>query len=329
MPRARAVRIAGSGGVEVLSIAELDVRDPGPHEVLVRIAAAGLNRADILQRRGFYPAPPGVVADVPGLEYAGTVEAVGEAVITWSVGDRVMAIAAGGAMATHIVAHERELLAVPETLELTQAAAVPEVFLTAYDALCVQGQMTLGDRVLIHSVGSGVGTAALQLARATGAQPLGSSRTQEKLDRCAQLGLTAPILTGEARFAGRVRELTGGHGADLVLDTVGAAYLDENLRALATGGRLIIVGLLGGVSGNASLGVLLAKRARIIGTVLRNRPLEEKATLAQRFSQHVLPLLAAGALAPVIDAVLPMQRVAEAHTRMEANDTFGKIVLSW
>ncbi len=329
MPTARAVRITGAGGVDVLSLGEIEVRDPGPGEVLVRVAAAGLNRADILQRKGFYPAPKGVVADVPGLEYAGSVEAVGDGVTTWQVGQHVMAIAGGGAMASYIVAHERELIGVPDGYDLQRAAAIPEVFLTAYDALCVQAGMTMGDNVLLHSVGSGVGTAALQLALQLGARPLGSSRTQAKLDRCAELGLRDGILVEDATFAKKTRELTGGAGADIILDTVGAAYLAENLGAIARGGRMVVIGLLGGVKGTANLGALLAKRATIIGSVLRSRALEEKAVLAQLFTKQVMPLFAAGTLSPVIDDVMPMDQVAAAHTRMEANETFGKLVLAW
>lgn len=329
MQTSRAVRIDGAGGVEVLSIVDHQVRDPGPGEVRVQVAAAGLNRADILQRRGFYPAPKGVVADVPGLEYSGTVEAVGEGVTDWQPGQRVMAIAGGGAMAEYIVAHERELIAVPDGLDLHHAAAVPEVFLTAYDALSVQGGMAMGDNVLLHSVGSGVGTAALQLALASGARPIGTSRTHAKLDRCTELGLVDAVCVTDATFAPRVAELTGGAGADIILDTVGAAYLEQNVKALAKRGRLIVVGLLGGVKGMANLGALLAKRATIVGTVLRSRSLEEKIALAQRFAKHVVPLLAAGKLRPIVDDVMPMQDVAAAHQRMESNETFGKLVLRW
>lgn len=328
MTTARAVKIRGAGGVDVLEIGELEVRDPGPGEVLVEIAAAGLNRADILQRKGFYPAPRGTVPDVPGLEYAGTVAAAGEGAGV-SVGDRVMGIAAGGAMATHIVVHGREAIAVPGDMSLEHAAAVPEVFLTAYDALFDRGGMAIGDTVVVHSIGSGVGTAAMQLANAAGARVIGTTRTESKLARCAELGELDGVHVTDGSFRKQVRELTGGRGADVILDTIGAAYLNDNVSSLATLGRLVIIGLLGGVSGDAPLGVLLAKRASVIGTVLRARPLEEKVALSQQFAAHVLPKLATGALKPVVDAVMPMSDVAAAHERMESNETFGKIVLAW
>lgn len=319
----------GAGGTEVLSIAAHEVREPGADEVLVEVAAAGLNRADVLQRRGLYPAPPGVPADVPGLEFAGTVAAVGPGVSDHVVGDRVMGIVGGGAMATHLVVHHRELIPVPASLSLEVAAAIPEVFLTAFDALFVQAGLGLGETVLIHAVGSGVGTAAVQLARAAGARPLGSSRTQDKLDRAGPLGLAAGIVVSDKQFAQRVLQLCGGRGADVILDTVGAAYLEENVRALAPRGRMVVIGLLGGVAGQLPLGLLLARRATVTGSVLRSRPLEEKAALAQRFAAQVVPLFAAGHLAPVVDTVMPMTEVAAAHERMERNETFGKIVLAW
>ncbi len=325
----RAVTISGAGGTDVLGIDEFAVRDPGPGEVLVQIVCAGLNRADILQRRGFYPAPPGAPAHVPGLEFSGTVAAVGEGGTSWREGDRVMGIAAGGAMATHIVVHERELLAIPELFDLEHAAAIPEVFLTAYDALFARAELRVGEIVLLHAVGSGVGTAALQLALAAGARPIGTSRTQDKLDRCAELGLENPLLVTDKKFKARVKDMTDGAMANVILDTIGAAYLGENIASLATCGRLVIVGLLGGVSATAPLGLLLARRATVIGTVLRSRPLEEKATLVRAFSRDVLPLFELGRLSPVVDCVMPMQDIADAHQRMEQNETFGKIVLRW
>jgi NADPH:quinone reductase len=331
MVKARAVVIEGEGGVEVLGIGEVEVRDPGPGELLIEVAAAGLNRADVLQRRGFYPAPPGVAANVPGLEYAGTVTELGAGVTDFARGDRVMGIVAGGGMASHLVVHAREAIRVPEGMALTDAAAIPEVFLTAYDALFVQASLDMGQTLLVHSVGSGVGTAAIQLARAVSARALGTSRTQDKLQRCQPLGLAIAdgILVSDKRFAAMVAERTSGRGVDVILDTIGAAYLGENLASLASRGTLVVIGLMGGANAELAIGTLLQKRARVVGSVLRSRPLEEKAALAQAFARATLPLFARGALAPVVDAVLPMTDVQEAHRRMEKNDTFGKIVLHW
>jgi NADPH:quinone reductase len=333
MPNARAVKLTGAGDVEVLSLGEIEVDDPGPGQILVEVAAAGLNRADILQRRGLYPAPPGVVADVPGLEYAGTVAAIGPGVSLAAPGDRVMGIVAGGAMATHLLVHERELIPVPRGMSLEHAAAIPEAFLTAYDALA-QARAELGEWVLIHAVGSGVGTAAVQLARLAGLHTIGTSRSSDKLGRCVELGVDHPVLvpsSGESagNFAGDVLAHTSGAGVQVILDTVGAAYFEQNLSTLATGGRMVLIGLLGGARAQAPLALLLQKRCTVIGTVLRSRALEEKAALARRFGQRVVPLFATGALGPVLDTVMPMAEIAAAHQRMEKNQSFGKIVLRW
>ncbi len=323
---ARCVRIRESGGPEVLELGTTEVRDPGPGEVRVEVAAAGLNRADTLQRRGFYPAPKGFPDDIPGLELAGTVESIGEGVSGFAVGDPVMAIIGGGGMATHAVVHSRELLPVPSGLSLEEAAAIPEVFLTAFDALFAQGDLRMGETVVLHAVASGVGTAALQLAANVGARVVGTSRSAAKLERCRGLGLVHAVDTSDGAFADAVQQLGG---ADLVIDTIGAKYLTENLKALALRGRVVVLGLMGGVKGEMPLGLLLGKRARITGSTLRARPLEEKATLAQRFIREALPHFADGRLKPVIDEVLPMSEVGEAHARMERNETFGKLVLSW
>lgn len=326
MRTARAVKIVDPS---TLRIEDLDVRDPGPGEILVAVAAAGLNRADVLQRKGLYPAPPGSPSDVPGLEYAGVVESVGDGVLSRRAGDRVMGIVGGGAMATHVVVHEREAIPVPDGLTLEEASAIPEVFFTAFDALFVQAGLRPFESVLIHAVGSGVGTAALQLARHAGCRVLGTSRTADKLTRAETFGL-APgdgIVASSGGFAEQVRERCGG--ADVILDTVGAAYAAENLAALRTKGRVVVVGLLGGAEGKVPLGLLLQKRASLVGTVLRSRPLEEKALLAQRFAREANPLFTTGALRPVIDSVLPMSEIAEAHRRLESNATFGKVVLAW
>jgi putative PIG3 family NAD(P)H quinone oxidoreductase len=329
MIQARAVCIQGKGDADVLHLGTLDVRDAGPGELRVQVEAAGLNRADILQRRGFYPAPPGSPANVPGLEYAGTVDQVGEGVRDFSPGDAVMGIAGGGSMATHLVVHAREAMRVPAGMPLTEAAAIPEVFLTAYDALFSQAQLAPGQVALVHAIGSGVGTAALQLGRLAGAEVFGTSRSEDKLKRCRALGLEHGLVVAKAEFAAALTQASGGRAADVILDTIGAAYFAENIKALATSGRLVLVGMLGGATAECPLGLLLAKRASVIGTVLRSRPLEEKALLTQTFARDMLGKFASGALKPVIDTVMPMTEIRAAHQRMESNDTFGKIILRW
>lgn len=324
--RGKAVRIKGAGGVEVLKIEDFAAPAPGPQEILVEVAAAGLNRADCLQRRGFYPAPKGTVPDIPGLEFAGVVASCGEGASRFAPGDTVMGICAGGSMATHLVVHQDTALATPDGMELSQAAAIPEVFMTAFDAL-EQGGLAEGKKVLIHAVGSGVGTAAVQLVKRAKAVSIGTSRTASKLERATELGLDHSLLVSDGRFA---RELhTQGHSADIVLDFVGAAYLGENIKALAPRGRVIVIGLLGGLAGELPLGLLLAKRAQIIGTVLRSRDLAEKISLTSEFTSLVAPGFATGELAPIVDRVMPMSEIAAAHEYMESNQSFGKIVMRW
>jgi NADPH2:quinone reductase len=329
---ARAVRITTPGGPEVLTLGEIEVADPGPGQVLVEVAAAALNRADLLQRRGLYPAPEGVPADVPGLEYAGRIAARGPGAHRFEVGDPVMGIVGGGGMATYLVAHEREVIPTPPGLAPSEAAAIPEAFLTAYDALFLQAGLKAGETALVHAVASGVGTAATQLIRWAGARVLGTSRSQEKLERCAALGLDVGILVPRdaPAFVDAVREATDGQGAEVILDLVGGPYVPENLRAVAVLGRIVLVGVVGGTSVEVPLFNLLRKRAILRGTVLRARPLEEKIALALDFARCVVPAFGEdGPLHPVIDEVLPMTAIAEAHARMEANRTFGKLVLTW
>ncbi len=312
----------------MLEVGEIEVAPPGPSEVLVEVAAAGLNRADCLQRRGFYPAPPGVPADVPGLEFAGMVESVGGSVSAWKPGDRVMGIVGGGSMATRLVTEGAELMAVPRELSLEEAAAVPEVFLTAYDAIVLQGGLGAGRSVLFHAVASGVGTAGIQLASVIGATSIGTSRTADKLPRCTEIGLNHAVLVEDGNFAEEVLE-AAPNGVDVILDTIGAAYLTQNVKVIGKKGRIIVIGLMGGVKGELALGSLLAKRASIHGSVLRSRSPEEKAELTKSFTDEILGRFASGDLKPIIDDVLPMTDVQAAHRRMEANETFGKLVLRW
>lgn len=325
----RAVTITAPGGPEVLRLEEHPVPEPGPGQIRVQVRASALNRADVLQRRGLYPPPPGAPAEIPGLEYAGEVDALGPGAGLWAVGNRVMGIIAGGGHAEYVVIHEREAVRIPQNLPWEEAAAVPEVFMTAYDALTRQAGLRADERVLIHAVGSGVGLAALQLARAMGATVLGTSRTPEKLRRAAEWGLETGLDAAPAQLPDAVREATGGEDVHVVLDLVGGPYFEAALQLVGSSGRIVLVGLMAGSRVEIDLGTLLRKRVRVFGTVLRSRPLLEKIQLAREFSQNVLPLLTSGKVRPTIDRVVPFSEVAEAHKAMEANKTFGKVVLRW
>lgn len=327
-----ALRITGKGGPEVLELATVPRPVPGPEELLVRVHAAALNRADLLQCKGLYPAPPGAPADIPGLEYAGEVEALGERAHRFGRGDRVMGIVGGGAFAEWVVVHERTALPIPASMGYREAAAIPEAFITAHDALAVQGSLRPSEHVLIHAVGSGVGTAALQLVRAWRAIAIGTARTQAKLDRCrAELGLAHAILVNPdlPTFQPQVLEATGDRGAAVALDLVGGRYLPETLRSMAPQGRVLLVGTLAGAAAELDLGLVLRKRLRLQGTVLRSRPLEEKIQATLAFQREVLPLFESGALKPLVDEAMPFERAREAFARISSNETLGKVVLQW
>lgn len=326
MREMRAVVVTSPGEPEVLELLRRPIRDPARGEIRVRVEAAGVNRADLLQRRGLYPPPPGWPDDIPGLEYAGSVEAVGDGVELWREGDRVMGLVGGGGYAEYVVVPEREAIRVPDRLSLEEAAALPEVFVTAHDAL-QQLELAAGETILIHAVGSGVGTAALQLAKVGGARVIGTSRSAWKLERARQFGLDVGIDSSELDLTDAVRTATDGVGVEAVLGLVGAPYLAANLECLTVRGRVIVVGLSGGRSSELDLGLVLRKRLRIIGTSLRTRPLEEKISAARRFQNQVGPLLDSGRAVPVIDSVFSIEEAAAAHRRMEANANFGKIVL--
>ncbi|HYY59136.1 MAG TPA: NAD(P)H-quinone oxidoreductase, partial [Pyrinomonadaceae bacterium] len=271
----------------------------------------------------------GAVEDIPGLEFAGEIEQVGEEVRSWRVGQRVFGITAGGAQAEYLVVPQGALALIPPNLDWAEAAAVPEVFITAHDALFTQAGLSMGERVLIHAAGSGVGTAAIQLARAAGARAYGTSRTPEKLERAREYGLDEGVAVGDqpSLFADAVRGWTNGAGVNVVLDLVGGAYLAANLDALAPLGRLMLVGTTAGASAPLDFGTAMRKRLRIMGTMLRSRTAEEKATATRAFAAHVVPLLASGRLRPVIDKIYSIDEVRAAHTRLESNESFGKIVL--
>ena len=324
----RAVRIREAGGPEVLEIAEVPAPSVHAGHVAVKVSSSAMNRADCLQRRGVYPAPPGVVPDIPGLEFAGLVAEVGPGVTSVQVGDRVMGLVGGGAHAEVVVVHERELLRVPRTLDLEHAEAIPEAFMTAYDALVTQCAMRRFECVLVHAAASGVGSAAVQLAQWLGARVIGTSRSAEKLQRLG--GSLIPWQTPQGFSREEASSLVKAHGAvDVIVDFIGAAYLDGNTKALGPGGRMVTLGLLGGMQGALDLGEVLLKGLTLRGSTLRSRPLEKKIELTQAFSAQVLPAFDTYALTPVVHDILPFGRVREAHERLEANEVVGKLVLTW
>lgn len=323
----QAVVITKPGGPEVLEIRALPIPEPETTEVLVRVHASALNRADLLQRRGLYPAPPGAHPDIPGLEFSGQAEAVGSAVRLWEPGQRVMGLTGGGAQAEYLIAHERTLCEIPENLSWQQAAAIPEAFITAHDALWVQAGLRASERVLIHAVGSGVGLAGLQLSRALNAIPFGTSRTADKLERAKEFGLEDGFLVPNPPVADTAKKWSATGGFDVVLDLVGGEYTNASLHALAVRGRIMLIGSMGGSKSGIDLGLMLGKRARMIGSMLRARPLEEKIDVTRRFARELVPLFAHGLLKPVIDSCFPLTSIHEAHQRMESNQTFGKVVV--
>ena len=326
----KAVKIVSFGAVEGLEVVDVaDAPEPTFDRVRVRVHAAGLNRADILQRLGRYPAPPGYPQDIPGLEFAGEIQATGEDARAWKAGDRVFGITGGAAQAEYVTIPESVLAPVPENLNWVEAASIPEVFMTAHDALFTQCKLQMGESVLIHAAGSGVGTAASQLVKAAGAVAYGTSRTAEKLERAKEYGLSESIAVGNdpSSFVDAIRAWTNGVGVNVILDLVGAAYLRPNLDALAARGRLIFVGTTSGAKAEIDYGIVMHKRLRIMGTSLRTRSIEEKARATRLFAQHVVPLLANGTVRPVIDSVFRIEEVREAHERIESNESFGKVVL--
>lgn len=325
----RAIVITSGGGPEVLEMQERPLPEPGAREIRVRVRASALNRADLQQRRGVYPAPPGAPADIPGMEYAGEVDALGPGASMWPVGARVMGLTGGGAHAEYLIVHEREAIAVPALLTWAEAGAIPEVFITAYDALFRQLHLQLGETVLIHAVGSGVGTAAAQLAHVAGATVIGTSRSAEKLEHARELGVDIGVDSSLDDWPERVADATGGKGVDAILDLVGGTYLANSLRILSLRGRLILVGLTAGRSADLDLGVILNKRIQITGTVLRARQLEEKIAVAREFEARVFPLLETQKVRAVIDRVFDFSEIRDAHKLMETNSNFGKIVLVW
>ncbi|AEY90517.1 MULTISPECIES: NAD(P)H-quinone oxidoreductase [Streptomyces] len=321
-----AITIPEPGGPEALVWDEVPDPVPGEGEVLVEVVASAVNRADILQRQGFYNPPPGA-SPYPGLECSGTIAALGPGVSGWAVGDQVCALLAGGGYAEKVAVPAGQLLPAPEGVDLTRAAALPEVVCTVWSNVFMVAHLRPGETLLVHGGSSGIGTMAIQLAKAVGAKVAVTAGTKEKLDRCAELGADVLINYREQDFVAEIKRATDGAGADVILDNMGAKYLERNVQALAVNGRLAIIGMQGGVKGELNIGTLLSKRAAISATSLRARPLEEKAAIVAAVREHVWPLFAAGHVGPVVDRELPMPEAAEAHRLVEASGHIGKVLL--
>ncbi len=322
----RAVIATEPGGPEVLSVAEVPDPQPGPGEVVVAVAAAGLNRADLLQRQGFYPPPPGA-SEVIGMECSGTVAAVGPDVTGWSVGDEVCALLAGGGYAERVVVPAGQLMPVPDGVDLVTAAALPEVACTVWSNVFMVAGLQPQDALLVHGGAGGIGSFAIQLASQLGARVLTTGGTAEKLAACAALGADVTINYRDQDFVEVVREQTDG-GVDVILDNMGAAYLDRNIDALGTEGRLVIIGMQGGTKAELDINKLLRKRAAVIATALRSRPVPEKSAICASVVENVWPLVAEGLVRPIVDRTFPLAEAAAAHAYMESGDHSGKILLT-
>lgn len=322
----KAVVLRQHGGPEVLTFEDVPTPAMGEQDILVSVAATALNRADLLQRMGFYPDPFPASHEIPGLEFSGTVKAIGAKVTAWRIGDAVMGIVSGGAYAEELVIHERQALAVPGHISVNDAAAIPEVFITAWDALVVQGGLTSGRWALVHAGASGVGTAAIQICSAIGARIIVTC-SAGKVESCRDLGADVVVDYGSQDFVDEVHRATGGRGVDVVLDVIGGDYVERNVASLATKGRIIQVGTMAGKPIPFNVGSLLAKRASITGTVLRPRPIEEKIAISRRFADEMLPLFDSGLLRPVIDSRYPFDDIARAHEHMASNANVGKIII--
>lgn len=321
-----AITIPEPGGPEQLVWADVPDPEPGQGEVLVEVAVSAVNRADIMQRQGYYDPPPGA-SPYPGLECSGRITALGPGVSGWAVGDEVCALLAGGGYAEKVAVPAGQLLPVPVGLDVRQAAALPEVTCTVWSNVFMISHLRPGETLLVHGGSSGIGTMAIQLAKAVGARVAVTAGTQEKLDTCAGLGADILINYREQDFVEEVRRATDGAGADVILDNMGAKYLDRNVRALAANGRLAIIGMQGGVKGELNIGALLGKRGAISATSLRARPLEEKAAIVAAVREHVWPLIEGGHVRPVVDREVPMSRAAEAHRVVEESGHVGKVLL--
>lgn len=323
----RAIPITNPGPPEILRIHDVPTPEPPHGHIRVRVNYAGLNRADLLQRMGLYPAPPDAPADIPGLEYAGVVDALGPGCQRFHLGQRVFGLVGGGAYAEYLVTPEQVAAPIPEGLSDEQACAIPEAFVTAYDALVVRARCKPGEHLLIHAVASGVGTAALQIGRALGCTVYGSSRSQDKLERCKTLGLHHGFIPDLKNFGQQVHTLSHGRGMDIIVDLVGGDYLKENLKSCASQGRIVVVGLMAGISTEINLGMLLQKRVELIGTVLRSRPMHEKIEARLMLEKHIVPWFESGVCKPIIDKVFPMDQAPAAHAYLASNESVGKVLL--
>jgi putative PIG3 family NAD(P)H quinone oxidoreductase len=323
----RAVTVPEPGGPDALVVSDLPDPTPGEGEVVVAVSGTAVNRADTLQRQGFYPPPPGA-SDVLGLECSGVVAAVGSGVESWTVGDEVCALLAGGGYAEQVLVPAGQLMPVPAGVDLVTAGALPEVACTVWSNVFMIAGLQAGETLLVHGGAGGIGTMAIQLAHALGATVVTTAGSAEKLEVCRSLGADVAVSYKDADFVTAVADATGGRGADVILDNMGAAYLGRNLDALATEGRLVIIGMQGGTKGELDINKLLRKRGAVIATSLRARPVAEKAAICASVVEHVWPLVEDGSVRPVVHTVLPLERAAEAHRLMEAGDQIGKIVLS-
>jgi putative PIG3 family NAD(P)H quinone oxidoreductase len=323
----RAVTAPEPGGPEALQVVEIPDPDPGPGEVVLDMRATAVNRADTMQRQGHYPPPPGA-SDVLGLECSGVVSAVGDGVEGWSVGDEACALLASGGYAEKVLVPAGQVMPVPAGVDLVTAGALPEVACTVWSNLFMVAALQPGETLLVHGGGGGIGTFAIQLAHAKGAQVITTAGSEEKLDVCRSLGADVGIDYKHQDFVEEVRRATDGKGADVILDHVGAKYLPRNVETLAVEGRLVVIGLMGGAKGELDLGALLRKRAAVVATTLRSRPVDEKSAICASVVEHVWPLVAAGTVRTLVHASLPLDEVAEAHRMMEAGDHIGKIVVT-
>lgn len=323
----RAIVLTEYGAPEVLTLADIPAPAIGPEDVLVDVVATALNRADLLQRRGFYPEPgPKRPHEVPGMELSGRVAAVGDRAARWSVGDEVMAIVSGGSYAEQVAVHERQLMAVPVGVDVADAAAIPEVGITAHDALVVQGGLRPGGWALVHAGASGVGSMAVQIVKAMGAHVV-TTTSAGKVDAVRALGADVVVDYGSEDFVAAAKEATGGRGVDVVLDVVGGDYLMRNVASIRVGGTIVQVGVMGGGSTEINLGLLLPMRAHLVGTVLRARPMEEKVAASVRFAAEVTPAIESGTVRPVIDRRFPLANIADAHRYLETNANVGKVLI--